>query len=87
MGPRFRGDDDYCFDDDRATLAIEKLEEHFESMIRDATKAVEAKLDATLSNIEAMQQVQSRRTAFLGAMIAIVGIAFAAGPFIAKLGY
>lgn len=76
-------------DDAQATAVVDQLEEHLEKMIGDATKGLEAKLDATRIGLEAKLDAQSKQLNFTNVLLGIVGlgvpVAVAIGPAIAKL--
>lgn len=72
-------------DDQTATAVVDKLEEHLEHMIKDATKNLEAQNKALESKLDGLR---SQITLF-SILLSIIGlgvvVATAVGPAIAKL--
>lgn len=72
-------------DDTTATAVVDKLEEHLEHMIRDATKNLEAQNKALESKLDGLR---SQLTTF-SILLSIIGlgvtVAVAAGPILARL--
>jgi hypothetical protein len=61
---------------DEAETVVDRLETHVESVVNNNIKAVEAKLTAMQATLDALKS----HIQFVEVMLAIIGLAIAAGP-------
>ena len=65
---------------DEAETVVDRLETHVESVVNNNIKAVEAKLSGMQATLDALKS----HIQFVEVMLAIIGLAIAAGPVVAK---
>jgi hypothetical protein len=65
---------------DEAETVVDRLETHVESVVNNNIKAVEAKLTSMQATLDALKS----HIQFVEVMLAIIGLAIAAGPVVAK---
>jgi hypothetical protein len=66
--------------DDQAEAVVDRLEAHVESVVNNNIRAVEAKLVGMQATLEALKS----HIQFVEVMLAIIGLAIATGPIVAK---
>jgi len=77
----FRALQSVKIDADHATAVVQQLESHVESVVNNNIKAVEGKLAGMQAELAAL----NGKITFMTTLLAVIGLAIAATPILAKL--
>ena len=71
-------------EDDRATAVVGTMETHVSQIVNEAAREATRPLELRLVSLEAKLDAQRAQIAFTGTLLAIIGLAIAAGPIILR---